>query len=190
MTTVSWADLQKTMEDGTRPMADGTYEVVVEEATATTSSTDKPMINAKMRVTSGAQAGRRLFTNFVLSADNAFALQIFFTRMRAFGCDPAVVAPTGSMDQLAAALVGRTAYAEVGTRQWQGVDRNEVKSIMPSPGIGVPSGMPTAGVPSGVPSVSPASTPPTTPAPPVVSTSAPTADVPSGTVPPPPTPSF
>jgi len=175
---IDWASLRKTAEDGTRPLDDGDYGFVIDSASATFASTGSEMIKATLRVTTGPQAGRKLWTNFVVSPDSAWALKIFFSNMAALGLNDAYFAGKPSMEKIAADLVGRGGVATVGTREFQGSERNEVKNIKNGVGgtsiLGIGGGGPS--VPSMGPSSSPApvmtpsvpSTPSTPPPPPPV----------------------
>lgn len=187
---INWAELRKSAEDGTRPLTAGDYTFVIEEATAKKASTGADMIVAKMRITSGPHAGRRLFNNFVLSPENPWALTMFFNRMAALGLDGNYFASNPRMEKVAQDLVGRGAVAEVGIRTWQGQERNEVTNIKTGagplgagPGIGVPSPTIPGGSVPGVPGVpSGVSVPP----PPVSAPPVPSVPVPASGPPAPP----
>jgi hypothetical protein len=154
----------------------GNYDIEVSEATAVTSSTNKPMIKVKAKVTTGPYTKRTVMTQFVLSTDNAIALNIFFRNLRAFGLtDEWLTALGGAQDltPIAQALVGRRAVFELGIREWQGENRNEVKNVKPPSGVAAapPQGLPgTGGLPgSGLPGGgSMTMTPPAPPAQPAV----------------------
>lgn len=140
----------------------GDYDIRVIESTATTASSGKPMIKVKMEVITGPYAPRKVFNQFVLSLENPNAVSIFFRHMRAFGLDEqffAALGPEGSLDPVAAALLGRQATVKLGHREWQGENRNNCEGFKPFTGpsaVGVP-GMP---VNPGVPAMPP---PPTAP---------------------------
>lgn len=192
MSSVNWGDLQKTAADATRLLDDGAYPVEVTSAEATVSKAGNPQIKVKVRVCDGPATGRVLFTQMTVS-DSGFGLAMFFRSLAALGVTADVLASGPSMEQVAAALVGRRALANVDHSEYQGVERNGVKDfapdltvlgqgavvIGPDLGAGVPS-VAAAAVPTGVPSAVPAQaaplhdfTPPAVPA-----------------VPAPPTPSF
>lgn len=154
MTTINWQDLKKTADESTRPVPDGWYDVIIEKAEATVASTGSDMIKVVLRVLDGPHSGRRLWTNFVLSPESGFALNMFFRNLEAFGVDPAVVAPGGSMDEIAYVLQDRQARAEVGTRVWKGQPRNEVNRFTASTNVQVGTGAvptPAGGSRSSVP---------------------------------------
>lgn len=178
---VNWADLKKTADDATKPLPKDWYEVVVDSAERKTASTGSEMISVKFKVDAGPHAGRVLFTNFVLSPDSGFALSLFFRNLAALGVDEGFfngLSQSGmdiqaSLAAIAQAIVGRRASVEVGIRQWQGQDRNEVTNMKGTttgaggvPGAPGPiGGPPVPGVAGGppVPPVPPAGPP--TPAP-------------------------
>lgn len=135
-------------------LPDGPYDAECIEATAVTASTGKPMIKCKFRVTTGPHAKRQFFNQFVLSLDNPQALAMFFRHMKAFGLDENYFTALGggSLAPVAQVLVGRVARFELGHREWQGENRNDVKAVKPIPGnVAQPAGgLPTS---SGLPGV-------------------------------------
>lgn len=132
-------------------LPDATYDVVIEKAQHVTTSTNKPMIKATGIVQGGPNNGRKLFTQYVLSADNANALKFFFDHMAAYGLDKTFFAGNPSMDLVAQAIIGKSVRFEVGSKVYQGQDRNEVKNTLPPAGGVVPViGGGGPGVPSGV----------------------------------------
>ena len=170
---VNWSDLRKQADDATKPVPNDWYEVVVEKAERKPASTGAEMVAAQFKIETGPQAGKTLFTNFVFTPDKAFALNIFFRNMEALGVDGNFFTQAqqqglnveATMTAIASAIVGRRARVEVGTRVWQGQERNEVKNMAASttgPG-GTPGGAQapvTLGAgPVGGPPVPPASVP-------------------------------
>ena len=199
VTSVSWGSLKKTAEAATKPLPVDWYDVTVVKAEAKVASTGSNMVSATLEVDSGPSKTRRLFTNFVLSPDNGFALGIFFRNMAAFGLDDRFFAELSQypieqgMDLIAQQLQGRQVRVKVGIRQWQGQDRNECQEFAARAGGGpvapgvvtdpaTVSGGPTAGPVVAGPSATPAT--PTTLAGPTT----PAAQVPGP--PPPPQPAF
>lgn len=178
------------------PLPDGPYSVVVIEANPTTSSTQKPMIRAKYQVENGPHAGRKVFDQFVFSADNDNALSFFFQHMSYFGLDETFFSQQPSWEQVAATLLGRRVTVVLGVRMWDGAMRNEVKSYKPA-GAGldattmVPPAMPGYAPPAAAPMAAPA--PMAMPVPPQVPQPVPAAPmpqmpVPGGVMPPQPAP--
>lgn len=139
------------------PLPDGPYDVVCIESEAVTTSTGKPMIKAKWQVENGPQSGRKVYDQYVFSADNDNALSFFFQHMRFFGLDEAFFSQIGSMEQVATALPGRRCRLQLGTRMWEGQPRNEVKKIMPptTPNAAAPAGGAVAGIAPAVAGIAP-----------------------------------
>ena len=173
---IDWGALQSEAKSaGVIPA--GEYNVVVTETTATTSSTSKPMVKVKMRVTDGPQKDKPVWTQFVISAESPMALRMFFQHMAAFGLDGNFFAQNPDMDTVASNLMNRAASVTLDIRQWNGADRNEVKGIKPASAggplaPGVVTGPPVIGA-SPTNSASPLSTP--NPLPPTAPASTPTA---------------
>lgn len=168
MSELDWNALIKDSQDLVLP--DGDYNVVITEAEATKSSNGKPMWKIKFRVMDGPKKDRILFMNQTLSAENPFALRIFFQQMAAFGLTADYFGSNPSPDQVAADLLNRMATVTVSTREFQGSDRNQVDTVRasqtagpPPPGVvtGAPVPGPTAGSPMAGP---PAPTAPSAPA--------------------------
>lgn len=158
MSGVSWKDLRKTAEDATKPLVDGWYECEVEKAEATTASTGSPMIKAVLAVVDGVSTGRKLWTQFVFSADNPNALIFFFRNMAALGLGEAFfdgltqqgLDVDASMVTIAGSIQGRRVRVKTEIREWNGAKRNNVAELQPSetgPG-GLPGGQPAVGLPS------------------------------------------
>jgi hypothetical protein len=162
VSSINWKDLKKSADDATKPAPDGEYDLEVVKAEAGTAATSgNPKINAQLRVDGGPSHGKTMFHTFNLTPDSAIALSFFFAAMEAFGLDGNFFDQEPSMEQIAAALVGRKVHAKIGHREWNGQTRNNIETFsMASGGPGAGSfGVPTVGVP-GVPTgVSAASTP-------------------------------
>lgn len=140
MATASFADLLKAAEDaGFSNCPPGTYDVRVIAGEAKTTSAGKDMIVVKFEIVGGPHGGRKLSNNFVISPENANALGFFFRHMKALGLDSAYFAQNPTPQKLAADLVGRTCRIEVGTRVWNGEEREDVKKIMASEVSATPS---------------------------------------------------
>lgn len=183
MSDLDWAALQKEAATGGL-LPDGEYNLAVVDATATKASTGKPMIKCKFRVIDGAYEGRPTWSQFTLSTENPVALRIFFQHMAAFGLESPFFAALPSGEEglriVADNLRNRAVHVRVGTRPFQGQDRNDITPLGPPPaGTPLPPGLVT-----GPPAVSPVGmTPnggppvpsgPSTPAgPPVPATTAP-----------------
>jgi hypothetical protein len=131
---INWADLHK---DATTVLT-GDFPVVITAATATQSSGGKPMIKVTMKIESGTFSGRTLFNNFNVTADNPNAMRIFFGQMSVLGLGTPFWNTGPTMEQVASALVGRRAIVTVGSRQWQGTDREQIENWKPA--VGGPGG--------------------------------------------------
>jgi hypothetical protein len=103
------------------------------------------MIVVKFEIVGGPHGGRKVPNNFVISPENANALGFFFRHMRALGLDSAYFSQNPSPQQVAAALVGKNCQIEVGTRTWNGEEREDVKRILP-PTVGATPAAPAAPV--------------------------------------------
>jgi len=171
VSSIDWAKLQKEASDATKVLPDGDYPIEVEKAESVLSSNGNPQIKYTLRVTDGQFTGRKLFGQLTLSTEKAIAMNFFFQGLAGLGVDSNVLAGGPSMEQIAAAIVGRQATATVGHGPYQGQDRNQVKTFQPAgpgvmqgavviaaelgsgvPSTGGPSGPPSAGVSSATPS--------------------------------------
>lgn len=184
MSELDWAVLQKEAE-GAKALPEQDYAMICIEAEATTSSNGKPMIKSRWRITEGPFTDRKVGTNFVISAESAVALKIFFQQMAELGLTADYFASKPAMTEVANALRGRVAVVTLGVRAWQGVDRNEFKNLRAFPeGVPLPPGAVT-GVPQrigmatgGAPS--PIATPPASPPSPVAAAAALNPTTPAG----------
>lgn len=149
MATANFADLLKAAEDaGFSNCPPGTYDARVVEGTAKTTSAGKDMIVVKFEIVGGPHGGRKVPNNFVISPENANALGFFFRHMRAMGLDSAYFSQNPAPQKVAADLVGKTCRIEVGTRVWNGEEREDIKKILPPL-----SGTETPVAPAAAPSV-------------------------------------
>lgn len=122
----SWGDLHK---DAMTTIT-GDFPVIIVEASAVKSQNDKDMIKYKAKIETGPYAGRALSGNFVVSPESSGAMRMFFLHMAVLGLDEGFWAanPTAPMEHVAKMIEGRRAIATVGTRQWQGQDREEIQA--------------------------------------------------------------
>lgn len=131
MATASFGDLLKAAEDaGFSNCPPGIYDVRIVAGEAKQTSAQKDMIVVKFEIIGGPHGGRKVPNNFVISPENANALGFFFRHMRALGLDSVYFTKNPSPAQVAADLVGRECRIEVGTRVWNGEEREDVKKIM------------------------------------------------------------
>lgn len=166
MTTIDFGKLMQDAGEGFQPVPTGPYNVQVVKSTAVTSSTGKPMIKVQLQIMGGPHDGRRLFDQFVISADNANALSFFFEHMAAFGLDRSFFAANPTMDVVAATLMNRQALVTVSIKQYKGSDKNEVDSYRPIMGgqIGAVGAAPAFGPGPGA-APAPVAPPPAAPIP-------------------------
>jgi len=168
---VNFNDLLKAADDaGFSVVPANDYDAEVATAEAKTTSSGKNQIAVRFKITSGPQAGKSVFNNFVISPDNANALGFFFRHMAAMGLEREYFAANPPLAQAAAALVGRKVTITVSVEQWNGQDRNRVNAVKKAggaTGVGATPFIPGM--------VTPAPMPVIPPAPPVVAPSVPVA---------------
>lgn len=134
MTTIDFNALMEEAGEGFQPIPPGPYTVEVCKAELTTSSTQKPMIRAQLKILGGPHNGRIVFDQYTLSAGNPRALGFYFDTMAALGLNREYFASNPSMEAVAQTLLGRQCNVQVSMKQYQGVDRNEVKNYRPVQG--------------------------------------------------------
>lgn len=183
----NWQDLQQAADDAGFVVLPVLKRVGAEVATAeaATTGTGKPQIKVRFVLTEGPYAGKSVFNNFVLTLDNGTALGFFFRQMEALGLNRTYFDANPPLTQVAAAIVKRPCLLDIGVRQWQGTDRNNVEALYPPEGgaSATPAPAPGGYVPApgmvpatsvGVPVPTPAVPTPTVPTPtPAVPTPAP-----------------
>jgi hypothetical protein len=147
MTSIDFNALMEEAGEGFQPIPPGPYTVEVAKAEAVTSSTQKPMIRAQLRILGGPHNGRIVFDQYTVSAGSPRALGFFFDTMAAFGLDRQYFAANPPMEQVAQILLGRSCNVTVAMKQYQGIDRNEVKNYRPISGGQAPAAAPVQGVP-------------------------------------------
>lgn len=133
MAQANFADLLKAAEDaGFSNCPPGTYDARIVAGEAKTTGAGKDMIVVKFEIVGGPHGGRKVPNNFVISPENPNALGFFFRHMRAMGLDSSYFSQNPSPQKVAADLVGKVCRIEVGTRTWNGEEREDIKKIMPS----------------------------------------------------------
>jgi hypothetical protein len=189
---VNWDDLMKAAGDAAlEALPPDTYDVTVDSAEATESSTGKPMIKVRFKVQGGPYDQKTVFNQFVISYDSNVALNFFFRYMAALGLGEAFFAAKPPMAQVASALVGRRCQVKLSQREWpagSGQIRNNVDNVLAPTGGGVsPVAAPASTGLPGLPGSTTAAPLPTGTV--AMTTSSPTAvsyAPPSSAVPPPP----
>ena len=156
MTSLNWGDLIKEAGEvqSYEALPDGTYDMSIIEATATTSQSGKAMFKVTAEVVGGPFNKRRVWDNLVVSMDNSTALGIFFSKMAALGLNKEFFSAQPSNAQIESAMMGRRFRAKVGSRVWQGAKKNEIKSYFPLSSTPEPTAM-AAAAPAPAPAPAP-----------------------------------
>lgn len=131
---MNWLQMHK---DATTVL-EGEFPVVITEATATTSSTSKPMVKIVAVIESGQYAGRKLYSQFVISAESPQAMRMFFAHMSVLGLNEAFWSTNPTTETLAETLKNRRATAVVQGREYQGSMREGIEGWKPA--LGGPGG--------------------------------------------------
>lgn len=85
MPSLNWNDLFENAETDEAPPPASTYLCEIETAKWTKSSTGKDMLKLRLRIVAGAEKGKALFTQIVISPDSQFALKIALKQLAAIG---------------------------------------------------------------------------------------------------------
>ena len=184
MTQLNWNELLQAADSSGggdyAPIPEGVYELKIVESVPTMSSTGKVMFKVKSEVQSGPHARRLVWDNIVISPENPKSMNIFFLQMGSLGLSREYFSQEPNNDQIASAMKDRIFRGQIGIRQWNGKDSNEINRYMSMASDSVPA-MVSASAPAPAPAPSPAgaAVPPPPPAPTVVPTA-------GGAVPPPP----
>lgn len=130
--TYNWAEMQAEATI----VLEGEFPVTVVKSDAVKSQNGKDMIKVQFKIDSGTYAGRKLFSNFVISPESPGAMRIFFTQLAVFGLDAVFFASIAGQPPtaIATALDGRKAVAIIGKGVWQGQEREEIKGYKPALG--------------------------------------------------------
>jgi len=164
----NWADLIKDAGDAGNydPLPDGDYDLVVVEATATTSQSGKTMFKVKAQVEGGAHNKRLVWDNLVVSPDSPAALGILFKKFHAMGIGRGYFDSNPTNAQIEQAILGRRFRAQIGSRLYNGAKKNEIKNYYPSAQtIAAMNGETAAPVTASAPAPAPAPAPAAAPAP-------------------------
>ncbi len=134
MSTKNWSDLIKDAgETGSyEPLPDGDYDLVVVEATATTSQSGKTMFKLKAQVEGGAHNKRLVWDNLVVTPDSQAALGMLFKKFHAMGIGRNYFDTNPTNAQIEATLNGRRFRAQIGSRMYNGAKKNEIRNYFPS----------------------------------------------------------
>lgn len=107
------------VEESRKAIPEGTYEVVVNEATQKNSRDGNPMISFEFEVTEGAHKGAKLYENCSLQPQALFKLK---SVLMALGMD----IPNKAFDLNLRDLVGLTCEVEVGHEVYEGKKRARI----------------------------------------------------------------
>jgi len=140
---IRFGDLYKESADALKPLPDGEYPATVQDAEATTSQNGKPMIKLKLLITTAAGAKKVIPTQMVVSVENPTALAIFFRQCEAFGIGSSFWSNNATLESAAAVMRGKALRVVLGTSEWQGQPRNDVKNYL-APLGGLQTGPATA----------------------------------------------
>lgn len=130
--TYNWSE----MRQEATIVLEGEFPVTVVKSEAVKSQNGKDMIKVQFKIDAGTYAGRKLFSNFVISPESPGAMRMFFGQLAVFGLDAAFFASIAGQPPtaIATALDGRKAVAIVGKGVWQGAEREEIKGYKPALG--------------------------------------------------------
>lgn len=142
MSNINWQSELDKVEEGTKPIAEGTHNFRIVEAKPTkASSSGNSMIRLSAKVEGGPDDGKIAFVNLVFPFDNPRAMKMTLRRLGGLGVSAELLkAENPSIEQIAAKLIGRLAGGTVTHREWNGELQNDVDFM----GSGTPSGVPSA----------------------------------------------
>lgn len=169
MSELNWGSILDEQDDssdgGYGAIPANTYRVIVKDATPKVASTGSKMLNLTLQVQGGPYDNRLVWTNIVFAVDNPTAMKFTLRKLAALGLTREWLAEVNpGVDLIAAKLVGAVADANVEVRQWNGEDRNDVKSFTRVTNA-APAAPKAATVPAPAPVAKPAEPPmPPTPA--------------------------
>lgn len=164
MSNLNWdaiLDEQDLIEDEFSAIPAGTYTAVVDSAEAKTAQSGNKMVGLMLSISGGPYNNRKVWTNIVFSLDNANAMRYTLRKLNALGVTREWLAEHNpDTAAIAAAVVGVQVSIEVEVRQWQGEDRNDVKTFraISGAGTGTPP-PPSAPASPDVPSLTPTPAP-------------------------------
>lgn len=140
MASINWnqylaaAEAAGESADEFTPLPAGSYEVKVLEAAATKTKNGKDMFKVTFVVEGGPHAGRRLWSNLVISPESPKAMAIVMRQLTALGART-LMESGGSNEQIAAGLKDQLATVKVSVGEYQGKPKNEVDGIAGRQGL-------------------------------------------------------
>lgn len=148
MATVDWATLRGNAEiPDNNPVPPGTYDAKVDNVNVKTTSTQKTMFAITFVITAGAQAGRKVWHNMVVSPESPKALGFMFRDFAQLGLDDAYFAQNPEPGDISAALMDRPAKITV-RLQKNDPSRNEIARLQDPAQVAAVPGAPSAPQPS------------------------------------------
>jgi hypothetical protein len=134
VSTKNWSDLIKDAGDtgSYEPLPDGDFDLLVVEATATTSQSGKTMFKVKAQVEGGPYNKRLVWDNLVVTPESPAALGMLFKKFHAMGIGRNYFDTNPSNAQIEATLTGRRFRAQIGSRMYNGAKKNEIRNYFPS----------------------------------------------------------
>lgn len=154
MTSLPWDELREAAgDDGVQRVPDGTYDCVVKSAQAGQTSNQNKKVNVRFVVENGPYAGSSVFRDFIITPEKPGGLRMFFRFMAVLGIPQTRFTGEYSLEQCALDLVDAKAQVVVGTREWNGQERPDVKDVKPLAGAGFAYG--ETKIPTATPSPTP-----------------------------------
>lgn len=149
---IDWGKVIKDTEEGTKVIPAGEYRVRISDAERKVAGTGSEMIVTTIKLEDAPYEGRTIKTNLVFAFDNPIAMKMLFRRLSALGITSEWLAESGAnIDQIAAAIKGRSTVAKLNVRTWNGEERNDVEMFIGGSGAGIPDAPPISGGPSDAP---------------------------------------
>lgn len=125
-------DFKQLRQDATT-VIEGLFVATIIECTWKPNSKGNPMWKCKWQIQADQYTGRPIWNNMNLTPDSPAALKMFFGQMAVIGLGADFFDRNPSEDEIANALIGRTAEIKVGKRTWNGADQEEIQEVRPAP---------------------------------------------------------
>jgi hypothetical protein len=151
MTTQTWSQMYDEAGEADQILPDAEYDFTIMKSEYKKTSNGKDMFVIRAAVVGGPYDRKVVFHNFVVSNDNPTAMQIFFRQMNALGLSKSFWKTNPSNDSIATALANRRFRGVVGSKSYQGTDKNEIKSFRVAGTAGVASAPPAPPAMNGAP---------------------------------------
>jgi hypothetical protein len=151
MTTQTWSQMYDEAGEADQILPDAEYDFTIMKSEYKKTSNGKDMFVIRAAVVGGPYDRKVVFHNFVVSNDNPTAMQIFFRQMNALGLSKSFWKTNPSNDSIATALANRRFRGVVGSKSYQGTDKNEIKSFRVAGTAGVASAPPAPPAMNGSP---------------------------------------